>query len=687
MEKNLGHATAYGYAKSKGYSGTEDEFAQLMADYASVGQSAAQSAEQAAVSATSASGFAATASEAAQTATDKASEAVTAAGTSTTKASEASTSADTASAAATSASTSAQTATTAAATATAKASEASESATTATTAKTDAESARDAAAQSASEAAESARTLTIDPTLTQSGQAADAKVVGDALIKHSISTDNAVAEKRVESDTGNITNNVNFSYVEFFVIGGDVIEYKTKRAESGIGLAFYDSDGGYVSGAQAVAGSQKINVPANATLARATYRTVQITEFGVTVCKSIEPVIDAVVGAMVKAESNSKNAENIGYSNSATYNIIRRASIYPNKRLTGCNVTTFVPTFATDATYFYADIALPENISELIIPIPSNTPAYNYLVAYTENVKVLNTNYAKLVDGTSTMTAYATIKSDGVHIKAKNLFDAGFARLAIEGLTADFNSFAIHCDGVAIPWAVTSLPENGQEKQYAGLSMFASIQCIGDSYTQGGVKSSDGNTWYQAKKPYPQVIADSLGIDVDNFGVGGASVKSYLTNGLANVLSATAPDLYMICFGINDCIHGDTIGTIADISADYTENPNTFYGNYGRIIARLKEHAPLARFVIFGRWMWDKSGQTFSNYSNAAKEIAEHFGIPFVDPFDDPFFESYVYHYTMVSGHPTQVTYTGLAYAVIRLMAKCIEENETYYRYAGLEAV
>ena len=51
MEKNLGHATAYGYAKSKGYSGTEDEFAELMADYASVGQSAAQSAAEAAESA------------------------------------------------------------------------------------------------------------------------------------------------------------------------------------------------------------------------------------------------------------------------------------------------------------------------------------------------------------------------------------------------------------------------------------------------------------------------------------------------------------------------------------------------------------------------------------------------------------------------------------------------------------
>lgn len=195
MEKNLGHATAYGYAKSKGYSGTEEEFAELMADYATVGQSAAQSAEQAAASATSASGSAATASQAAQTATSKASEAVTAAGTATTKASEASTSADTASAAALSASTSAQTATTAASTATTKASEAAASEAAALSAKTDAESARDAAAQSASAAAESARTLTIDVTLTQSGQAADAKVVGDEIENITSNTENLFNSK------------------------------------------------------------------------------------------------------------------------------------------------------------------------------------------------------------------------------------------------------------------------------------------------------------------------------------------------------------------------------------------------------------------------------------------------------------------------------------------------------------
>lgn len=44
-DKNLGHVSAYAYAKSKGYTGTEEEFAQLMASYADVAVQAEASAE------------------------------------------------------------------------------------------------------------------------------------------------------------------------------------------------------------------------------------------------------------------------------------------------------------------------------------------------------------------------------------------------------------------------------------------------------------------------------------------------------------------------------------------------------------------------------------------------------------------------------------------------------------------
>ena len=146
ITKDLGVVTAYGYYKAGGGTMTESEFTQFMVDFGTASKTATEAAQAALES-----------KNAAKESEENAAQ----------KSTEASESASTASS---------------------KAEEAATSATMATNAKTNAESARDAAAQSASEAAasasqaaESARTLTIDATLTQSGQAADAKVVGDAL--------------------------------------------------------------------------------------------------------------------------------------------------------------------------------------------------------------------------------------------------------------------------------------------------------------------------------------------------------------------------------------------------------------------------------------------------------------------------------------------------------------------------
>lgn len=125
MSKYLGDVSAYAYAVSQGYTGTEEEFAELMASYATVAQNAAASASAAAQSATAAAGSASSASGSAETATTKASEAASsastasgAASTATTKASEAATSAINAGNSATAAAGSASTASTAATTAT-----------------------------------------------------------------------------------------------------------------------------------------------------------------------------------------------------------------------------------------------------------------------------------------------------------------------------------------------------------------------------------------------------------------------------------------------------------------------------------------------------------------------------------------------------------------------------------------
>jgi hypothetical protein len=134
--KDLGAVSAYAYAVEKGYTGTEAEFAELMADYAEVGQRAEDAADSALESKTAAQ-------TAATTATNKASEA-------TTKAAEAQADAD-------AAALDASQALSAASTATTKATEATTAAATAVSAKDDAVAAN-TAAQSAKTAAQTAQT-------------------------------------------------------------------------------------------------------------------------------------------------------------------------------------------------------------------------------------------------------------------------------------------------------------------------------------------------------------------------------------------------------------------------------------------------------------------------------------------------------------------------------------------------
>lgn len=165
-DKNLGHATAYGYAKSKGYTGTEEEFAELMASYAEVAESAKGYAEQAEASATNAETSETNARASASTASTKASEASTSASNAQTSASNAQASATSAGTSASSASASAQTASTKASEASDSATSASESASTAVSAKDDAVTAKEEAKTAkadaetaAEEAQESAQTV------------------------------------------------------------------------------------------------------------------------------------------------------------------------------------------------------------------------------------------------------------------------------------------------------------------------------------------------------------------------------------------------------------------------------------------------------------------------------------------------------------------------------------------------
>ena len=266
-------------------------------------------------------------------------------------------------------------------------------------------------------------------------------------------------------------------------------------------------------------------------------------------------------------------------------------------------------------------------------------------------------------------------------------------------ITASANGYLYYQISTAYNYSITQLAASvkyiraEEDFKYlqtmTGFGMFQSIAGIGDSYTEGDMVKADG-TWVTKEGiNYLSAIGKRNGITVKNYGSGGATTETYQSRqSFTDAITDTASDLYIFALGQNDINVAMTKGTIADIHEDYTENPDTFYGNYGKIISQIMNHAPKARFIIMGSWIKgtsSTSGLDYQSYNDALKEIAEHYKFPYIDPFDDDFFDSKLYNNNMSSGHPTAMGYIGMSYAMERLFSKCVQENALYFKYALLD--
>lgn len=138
-------------------------------------------------------------------------------------------------------------------------------------------------------------------------------------------------------------------------------------------------------------------------------------------------------------------------------------------------------------------------------------------------------------------------------------------------------------------------------------AIFRRIGVVGDSLSSGEFESLDenGNKGYHDYFEYSwgQYICRMCGSTCFNFSRGGMTAKEYCQSFADNMRfwdPQYACQCYIIALGVND-IHnqGQEVGTVDDINReDYTKNADTFVGWYARIIQRLKEIQPRAKFFL-----------------------------------------------------------------------------------------
>lgn len=149
------------------------------------------------------------------------------------------------------------------------------------------------------------------------------------------------------------------------------------------------------------------------------------------------------------------------------------------------------------------------------------------------------------------------------------------------------------------------------------------------------------------------------------------------------MLAEKPQELYLCALGINDEISLGTsyLGRIEDITnyESYSDYPDTFYGNYGKIIEQIKAHAPKSKIVLMS--MAYLYNATEDSFTAAIKNIADYYNIPFINIKDDAFYaKNSIYKTGQSYNHPTAPLYAGMAKANERLFCRCAVSYYDYFK-------
>ena len=368
-------------------------------------------------------------------------------------------------------------------------------------------------------------------------------------------------------------------------------------------------------------------------------------------------------------------------------------------RIEGYDTNTFLPIM----THAYDNIAsIVMNLNDLdTFTVPFNDSISNqFFVAYTENLKATNSTPSGIISNPSPSHGYYIYNpsSNEVTFNATKLKADGYQNIAIQMLMNNYYVNTLFDGSNTLFYALNlisgfNIKNNtiGKEKLnfdiknlYSSLNMFNNVGAIGDSYTAGAVFVNEINNYRNfPNQSYIAVMANRAGIPYSNYGKGGATTRSYITDeeGLIKVLNSDPNNFYFICLGINDAnqLGINYLGNISDIKEDYNNNEDTFYGNYGKIISKVLEHSPKAKIVLIRIPL---EGGTISRFSEAISNIGNKFNLPVINPYDDDFFTSDIY-LDKEHGHPTCAGYVGMALAYERLFSDCVAKNHNYFFHAN----
>ena len=679
MSRYIGNVSAYAYAVEKGYTGTEEEFALLMASYANVGQRAVEAAQtaitkasEASQSATTAINKASEATTAAQTATNKAAEAQTSAQTASTKASEASTAAAAAqtakiqtersasqaltdiAAARSGAISAVQTegvtqtanvtaqalaAATSATTASTKASEASASATSAGQSATNAAASATSAAQSASDAQDVLDSIPADYSDLSANVSQLQADLGDVRSAFGNIAIEWIEGKYINGD-GAEESYSRYACTQFIPVYGTTASLRTRIISNATyyAIAFYDANQTYIPGSGVINPSSSsqtfegdVAIPNGAKYARCSCIKADVSGYFVfKLYDFIGNFAPQIVSDGAKIENVESNLENfkiteITYS-PVELNLITGKYVYVGANSSNSDGTIqnsnskaymTVPVVAGDAVKV-SGFAQP---NAPILTFYSDTAINhdNYMGAY--EVLAANKRYTDeliMIPDNCVMVAVSFSQySTNTNVIKKST--------ATERVNQLWNAGYVKSSQISEYIANNPLQYRGRQA-----CVFDNILCIGDSLTQGGEndppnitpdEANASRTVTDEQYSYPTYLTKLWGCETTNWGISGQTSVSWLDRKSSS--DWTGHDCAVVFLGSNDLNISDNVETC--ISTNNT--------TLRAIISRFKSDnvgAPVFICTLFKGWN-DANGVSEGVVNNIRTIAAELPGVYLID--------------------------------------------------------
>lgn len=298
----------------------------------------------------------------------------------------------------------------------------------------------------------------------------------------------------------------------------------------------------------------------------------------------------------------------------------------------------------------------------------ANTPGTFAAFTTSNNRKISNLNNSDKVYDVPANAKWLLISgSDGTIPRVFN-FDYVTLGVSVENEDNEYE----HIYGVGNFDFIVRGTSSKDISQYCSMAMFPKMAVIGDSYSSGLVYDENGGIGADYQLSWLTMMARRNGATGTCYSYGGASTHSWLENqdhGLPAMLADTPKNLYFIMLGINDS-STVTLGTIADATDDYNNNPDTYYGNYARIIRNIQVHAPNSKIILICPPM------TGGGYTQAIKDLAAKYGLPYITTSDEYFSSQY---YILKYGHPVASSYAGMSMIYEKEACKAILNNPTYF--------